>query len=119
MPRPCKRRRICAMPMICRFTPQGGDACGPAIRMTVDEFEAIRLIDREGLTQEECAQRMDLARTTVQAIYNSARGKIAECLVEGCELLIDGGEYTLCGGTQPCCPGRHRHGCCKHKQEND
>lgn len=119
MPRPCKRRRICAMPMICRFTPQGGEAGEPAIRMTVDEFEAIRLIDREGLTQEECAQRMDVARTTVQAIYNSARGKIAECLVVGRELLIDGGEYTLCGGTQSCCPGRHRHGCCKHKQETD
>lgn len=115
MPRPCKRRRVCAMPEIHRFGPAG---CGeelPAVRMTVDEFEAVRLIDLEGLNQEECAQRMDVARTTAQAIYNSARAKIAECLVMGKTLVIEGGEYILCGGSQPCCPGRHRRGCCKYR----
>lgn len=118
MPRPCKRRRICAMPEIRRFTPSGGTTEPAVIRMTVDEFEAIRLIDREGLSQEECAKRMDVARTTAQAIYTSARSKIAQCLVLGQELVIEGGEYFLCGGSEPCCPGRHRHGCCKHKHQS-
>lgn len=97
MPRPCKRRRVCSMPGCGRFGPVGQEGEGlPAVTMTVDEYEAIRLIDLLGLTQEECAERMNVARTTAQAIYVSARKKLAECLVEGRELLIEGGQYVLC-----------------------
>ena len=64
--------------------------------MSVDEFESIRLIDLEGLTQEECAARMQVARATVQAIYAAARRKIATCLVFERELRIEGGDYVLC-----------------------
>ncbi len=59
--------------------------------MTVDEYEAFRLLDDEGLTQETCAARMNVARTTVTAIYDSARKKIADALVHGKRLLIAGG----------------------------
>ena len=59
--------------------------------MTVDEFEALRLLDDEGLTQEACAVRMNIARTTVTAIYDSARKKVADALVHGKQLLIAGG----------------------------
>ena len=45
--------------------------------MTVDEYESIRLIDLEGLTQEEAALQMEVGRSTVQSIYNSARRKLA------------------------------------------
>jgi predicted Fe-Mo cluster-binding NifX family protein len=64
--------------------------------MTVDEFEALRLLDDEGLTQEACAVRMNIARTTVTAIYDSARKKVADALVHGKQLLITGGccEFT-------------------------
>ncbi len=65
------------------------------IRMTVDEYETIRLIDLEGFTQEECAKQMNVARTTVQGIYIEARKKLAELLVNGRVLLIEGGEYRL------------------------
>ena len=67
--------------------------------MTVDEFEAIRLIDLEGFTQEESAEQMNIARTTVQAIYSGARRKLAESLIEAKVLLIEGGEYRLCDGS--------------------
>lgn len=63
--------------------------------MTVEEYESVRLIDLEGLKQEECATRMNVARTTVQRIYNEARKKIAEALVSGTILKIEGGDYKL------------------------
>lgn len=100
MPRPCKQRRVCAEPRCDRFGPKGvSDAPRPAITMTLDEFETIRLIDLEGRTQEQCAVLMDVARTTVQAIYSSARAKLAECLVNEKELNIEGGDYVLCDGS--------------------
>lgn len=80
--------------------------------MTLDEFEAIRLIDLEGLNQEECAELMGVARTTAQAIYNSARSKLAECLVNGAELSVSGGDVVLCEEARGC-----EGGCC-HKRKH-
>ncbi len=84
-----------------------------AIAMTVEEYESIRLIDHEGFTQEECAGCMEIARTTVQLIYNEARKKLAASLVEGKPLLISGGNYQLCDGNEPYCGcgGCRRHRC--------
>jgi predicted DNA-binding protein (UPF0251 family) len=88
--------------------------------MTVDEYEAIRLIDLEGFTQQECAQQMNVARTTIQGIYAEARKKLAESLVNGKVLLIEGGEYRLCDGRGNGCGRgchRHRHGRCFAERE--
>ena len=60
MPRPQKRRRICSIPGHCRFGPRG-EAASCTIVMTLDEYEAIRLIDLLGCTQEECARQMGVA----------------------------------------------------------
>ncbi len=65
------------------------------LTMNLDEYESIRLIDREGLTQEQCAKRMGVARTTVTNIYESARKKLAEALIDGKTLRISGGNYRL------------------------
>ena len=100
MPRPCKRRRICAMPRNNSFAPMGNgerdEKPEKRIIMSLDEYEAVRLIDLEDLSQEDCARQMGIARTTAQAVYNSARRKLAECLTEGLELRIEGGQYVLC-----------------------
>ena len=82
--------------------------------MTIDEYEVIRLIDLEGLNQEDCSEQMGVARTTVQGIYANARKKIADSLVNGKILLIEGGEYKLCEGKgngcgKGCCHGRNRN----------
>ncbi len=61
--------------------------------MTVDEYEVVRLLDHEGFNQEECGSRMNVSRTTVTAIYESARKKMADMLVNGKRLLIVGGNY--------------------------
>lgn len=107
MARPKKGRRVCRLPGSCCFGPLGGDQAYGMLTMTVEEFEAIRQIDLEGLSQEACAQRMGVARTTAQSIYNHAREKLARCLVDGLELRIEGGSYVLCGGckgaSQPSC----------------
>lgn len=102
MARPRKLRRVCFSPEIRRFAPSGGEKQGNPIVMTVDEFEAIRLIDHEALSQEDCARRMGVARTTVQMIYASARQKLAGMLVDGVPLTIRGGEYRLCDGGADC-----------------
>ena len=106
MARPCKRRRICAMPGCGRFGPEGSRGSDrQAVTMTLDEYESIRLIDLEGMTQEQCAAQMNVARTTAQAIYNGARKKLAKCLVNGQELMITGGDYVLCDGHSGVCGG--------------
>ena len=101
MPRPKKCRRVCSMPKVREFSPEG-DTRG-FIMLTVDEYESIRLIDKQGLSQEECAANMQVARTTAQQIYNSARRKIATALVDGFGIRIEGGEYQICEGREPHC----------------
>ncbi len=90
MPRPFRCRRIEQLPVYRSFSPDD-TAATESIQMTVDEYEALRLLDNEGLTQETCAVRMNIARTTVTAIYDSARKKVADALVNGKRLLITGG----------------------------
>ena len=100
MPRPMKWRKVCCLPASNRFGPLNTGTDGnSSIKMTVDEYETIRLIDLEGFTQEECSKQMNVARTTIQGIYTDARRKLAESLVNGRVLLIEGGEYRLCDGS--------------------
>lgn len=103
------------MPRSDRFGPLNGQAFPDHfLIMTVDEYETIRLIDKEGFTQEECAEQMKIARTTVQRIYNDARKKLAESIVDGKVLRIEGGAYKLCDGLEKECGcggcRRHRRG---------
>ena len=76
MPRPPRCRRICGAPQVDTFCPDG---CGDSepILLTLDEYEVIRLVDLEQQTHERCAAQMDISRSTVQEIYESARRKIA------------------------------------------
>jgi predicted DNA-binding protein (UPF0251 family) len=114
MPRPKKWRKVCCLPERNKFGPLDSSVEADSyVNMTVDEYETIRLIDLEGFTQEECANQMNVARTTVQGIYTEARKKLAKSLVNGKVLLIEGGEYRLCNGLGNGC-GRGCHRRCRY-----
>ena len=71
MPRPPRCRRICGAPQVDTFCPNGCENTEP-ILLTLDEYEVIRLVDLEQQTHEQCAAQMDISRSTVQEIYESA-----------------------------------------------
>lgn len=114
MPRPRKWRKVCCLPESNRFGPLNAPINQEHfVTMSIDEYETIRLIDLEGFTQAESADLMKIARTTVQRIYNDARKKLAESLVNGKVLRIEGGDYQLCDGLETACGcgGCRRHRC--------
>ena len=93
MARPCKKRWVCGEPRCRRFGPS--DVLNTEeVVLNLDEYECIRLIDYEGLEQEQCAAQMGVARTTVQAIYKSAREKLADSIVNAKHLRIEGGDVV-------------------------
>ncbi|WP_054839671.1 DUF134 domain-containing protein [Thermococcus sp. JCM 11816] len=85
-----KMRMIGFIPQVRHFYPAQPPVFQPKppIFMTYEEFEALRLVDYEGLTQEEAGQRMGVSRGTVWRALTSARKKVAQMLVEGRELII-------------------------------
>ena len=97
MARPTRCRRICAEPECSVFVPRT-EKDGGEVALTLDEYEAIRLADYENRTHQQCAVQMEISRTTVTEIYESARFKIADCLVNGKTLVIAGGNYRVCRG---------------------
>ena len=101
MARPQRCRRVCSEPAYDTFAP-GGISSGETIVLTVDEYEVIRLVDFEKKTHEQCAALMEISRTTVTEIYQNARYKIADSLVNGKGISISGGNYRLCDGTADC-----------------
>lgn len=101
MPRPVRVRRVCDEPRFTRFAPAGKDG-HEAIVLTIEEYEVIRHVDYQKMTHEECAAKMDISRTTVTEIYESARYKIADGLINGKILCIEGGNYRICEGSKNC-----------------
>ncbi|MCZ7583810.1 MAG: DUF134 domain-containing protein [Deltaproteobacteria bacterium] len=96
MPRPCCSRRIQNTPESTYFKPQAIPAARlREIRLAVDELEAIRLADLEGLYHESAAAAMNVSRATFGRVLFSARRKVAEALVRGCALRIEGGKFHM------------------------
>lgn len=100
--RPTKCRRVCRFPETLEFFTTG-ETLGEPVILTVDEYETIRLVDKEGLSQEDCGTQLGVGRTTVQKIYETARRKIADALVLGRSLRIEGGDFYLCNGNSEFC----------------
>ena len=94
MPRPKLCRRICGYPDYWSFAPEDSEP-DETIPLMLDEFETIRLIDHQKLTQEECAAAMGVSRATITSIYESARYKVADAMVNGKRIRITGGTYRM------------------------
>ncbi|MBN1973209.1 MAG: DUF134 domain-containing protein [Sedimentisphaerales bacterium] len=120
MPRPRHCRRVGYMPQVTFYKPQGIPlSVLKHIALTVDELEAVRLADLEGLYQEQAAEKMNVSRQTFGRIIEAAHKKIADALVNGKALSIEGGHIELdnlntnsgeSGFTPRCCrPGQNGH----------
>lgn len=94
MARPQKCRKVCYEPEYALFLPDGFPS-SEIIILSIDEYEVIRLLDVEGFDQNQCAKQMGVARTTITQIYEVARKKIADAMVNGKTLKIQGGNYSL------------------------
>lgn len=115
MPRPRQCRRVAQLPQATYYKPRGVPLrMLQQVALTVDELEAIRLADLEGLYQEEAAQKMNVSRQTFGRIVEAARKKVADALVNGKALSIEGGpiEVGEPAGPKPCGrgPGGPEHG---------
>ena len=120
MARPHKIRQVGVKPKICNFKPKNIPSVDlEKTRLTIDEFEAVRLADYEGMEHEEAAGLMVISRSTFTRLIEKARGKIAEFLIEGNELVIAGGSVEFvnrgrcgrCGKEFAMQRGRERHFC--------
>jgi predicted DNA-binding protein (UPF0251 family) len=84
------------MPQVNYYKPRGVPlSVLEQIDLTVDELEAIRLTDLEGLYQADAAEKMNISRQTLGRIISSAHKKIADALVNGKALLIEGGPIEI------------------------
>jgi predicted DNA-binding protein (UPF0251 family) len=96
MPRPKKTRFVSGYPTLTAFVPRGVPVSGE-ISLSVEELEAIRLSDFEGLDQVTAASLMEVSRQTYGRVLTQARRIVSEALVTGKSLKIEGGDYEFRG----------------------
>jgi predicted DNA-binding protein (UPF0251 family) len=103
MSRPVRHRKMLRPPLIKGFIPYGGQVQSEEkVVLLMEEYEAIRLMDYEMLTQQSAAKMMDVSRPTFTRIYDSARKKISRAFVLSLEIEIDGGNVELMGQWYSC-----------------
>jgi predicted DNA-binding protein (UPF0251 family) len=89
-------RRVDFLPPVSYFKPAGVRLAHlEEVRLRIEEAEALRLKDLEGLEQDECARKMSVSRTTFARILLSARRKAADALLNGKAIRIEGGNYEM------------------------
>jgi uncharacterized protein len=129
MPRPKKFRKIHQPPGMKGFRPYGLPSCAlKPLMLSFEEYESLRLVSYEKMSQEEAAKRMNVSRPTLTRIYNSAIETIAKAFVEGMGIEITGGSYQFekdwyrCRKCHKLIEGLHRHvrcGNCRDFNQNE
>ena len=111
MPRPKTKRSIAERPEITWFKPAGVPLRKlDEVVLTLDEMEAMRLTDLDGMYQEKAAEHMAVSRQTVGRILSSAHRKVAEALVKGKAIRIEGGPVRFRGCECKRCADKVAHG---------
>ncbi len=96
MPGRRRCRRVGHPPAFTAFSPaETNNAAPEEAVLSVDEFEAVRLKDLEGLDQSECAELMEISQPTFHRLVVAARRKIADALTHGKTIKIEGGHYRF------------------------
>lgn len=96
MPRPQKNRKVCNPPKMQGYKPFGIAFCATEhVILQYDEYESIKLVNYNNISQEDAADSMNISRPTLTRIYNSALTKIAQAFVEGKSIIIEGGNIQF------------------------
>ena len=96
MSRPKQDRKISNPPLMQGFKPFGiPRRMLSQVSLLYDEYEAIRLLDYEGMNQDQAAVQMNVSRPTLTRTYENARKTIAQALVEGNMIMIQGGNVQF------------------------
>ena len=99
MPRPQKKRTIRFNPEVDYFKPRGVVLADlETIEISLEELEALRLVDVESLNQTEAAEKMEVSQSTLHRVLSEGRKKIAEALTEGKAIHVRGGDYKMVRG---------------------
>ncbi len=110
MPRPFCMRRVGFVPGVTHFKPAGVPLRElEEVVVALDELEALRLADLQGMYQEQAAEQMKISRPTFARVVESARKKVADALINGKALRLEGGPVIQPPEDMP--RGRGRGGC--------
>ena len=103
MPRRPIQRLVTGLPPADLFKPAGVPMRQlETVELAIDELEAMRLVDHEGLSHEEAAHYLGVSRQTAGRVVESARRKVAEALLGGKALAIGGGAYRVAAAARCC-----------------
>jgi len=126
MARPEKNRRISQPPIMKGFKPFGIPQCKiEAIKLSFEEYECLRLVNYEMLSQKEASVQMNVSRPTITRIYNKALKNITKAFVEGKAIEIEGGNYEFsqdwyrCKRCYKLVEGDHNHVRCEKNPDNN
>lgn len=90
MSRPKKCRCVCCKLESDYYKPRGTPLAGlDEVSLEIDELEALRLADYEGLYQEDAARQMNISRATFGRIVEAAHRKVADAILHGKALRIE------------------------------
>ena len=99
--RPKKYRIVKIDPKISKFSPRGRPGRPDEVELKMDEFEALRLADYQGLGQTEAAKSMRISQQTFSRILNRARKLVAKGITTGSAIRIQGGQYVISSRIDP------------------
>jgi len=90
------KRTVSKIPKVKKFIPADLPMTElETVNLKIEELEAMRLVDLEGLEQEDAANKMGVSRKTLWKDLKSARKTTTDALINGKIIEVQGGNYEL------------------------